>query len=96
MLNHPIHSPRFDLRCGLRSVFNPFHHTLSHSTLQGDARFDLRSGLSSLPTPKNDYEIVIPEGDEDENVMDGEGEDYVEDAEDVEHRRAEVGSLACD
>ena len=50
----------------------------------------MRSGLSSLPTPKNDYEIVTPEGDDDEGGIDGDGEEYVEDAENIELRRVEV------
>ncbi|XP_014680216.1 PREDICTED: cell division cycle 5-like protein [Priapulus caudatus] len=55
-------------------------------------RDGLRHGLAGLPKPRNDYEIVIPEGEaaaatgeeEDEAVAGG----YVEDAADTESRRA--------
>ena len=57
---------------------------------QTDGRFDLRAGLSTLPKPRNDYEIVIPDGEDDDGVADGDNEEFVEDAEDVEMRRAEV------
>jgi len=53
--------------------------------------FDLRSGLSSLPKPKNDYEIVIPEGEGDEDGdADGIDDEFVEDQEDVEAKKAEL------
>ena len=61
-----------------------------NSFFQGEVRFDLRSGLSTLPAPKNDYEIVIPEGEEDDDAHDADGDEFVEDAEDAEIRRAEV------
>jgi pre-mRNA-splicing factor CDC5/CEF1 len=46
----------------------------------------LRMGLSSLPAPKNDYEIVVPE---DEMGMDSEHLDseHVEDQSDLDARR---------
>ena len=52
-------------------------------------RSQLRSGLSQLPAPKNDFEIVVPDLEDAEG---GEGEevrrDYVEDAAEVEERAA--------
>jgi pre-mRNA-splicing factor CDC5/CEF1 len=58
---------------------------------QGLIRHQLRAGLSSLPAPKNDFEIVLP-GDEE---MEEEGEQnaregYVEDAGDVAERIARL------
>ncbi|KAK2162342.1 hypothetical protein LSH36_100g06032 [Paralvinella palmiformis] len=47
----------------------------------------LKRGLAGLPAPKNDYEIVIPES-EDQQTEDGtEKEDYVEDQADLDARR---------
>ena len=48
----------------------------------------LRHGLSSLPAPRNDFEIVVPEHDDNE-VRDDSGVDpnYIEDAADLEARR---------
>ena len=52
-------------------------------------RSQLRTGLSQLPAPKNDFEIVVPDLEETEG---GEGEEvrhgYVEDAAEVEERAA--------
>ena len=38
-----------------------FRSTGSFSQQKEEMRAQLKSGLSSLPAPKNDYEIVIPE-----------------------------------
>jgi len=46
----------------------------------------LRQGLASLPRPKNDYEIVVPE-DMDQGVDDTQDTDmYIEDQADVDDR----------
>ena len=48
----------------------------------------LRHGLSSLPTPKNDFEIVVPEHEDNEGVNESEADaGYLEDAADLEARR---------
>ena len=48
----------------------------------------LRHGLSSLPTPKNDFEIVVPEQSESDTREDhGADPNYIEDAADLEARR---------
>lgn len=38
-----------------------FRSTSTYSQQREEMRAQLKAGLSSLPTPKNDYEIVIPE-----------------------------------
>ena len=48
----------------------------------------LRSGLSSLPRPKNDYEIVVPENEEMDTGPAQDGQ-HVEDQADVDDRRDE-------
>ncbi|CAG0900332.1 unnamed protein product [Cyprideis torosa] len=48
----------------------------------------LREGLASLPAPKNDYEIVVPE--EEEEAAGAEEASVVEDQADVEARREEA------
>jgi hypothetical protein len=45
----------------------------------------LRSGLSSLPAPRNDYEIVVPDSEE-ETEMPAEAGNSVEDQADVDAR----------
>ena len=53
---------------------------------------DLKRGLASLPAPKNDYEIVIPEQDpntEDHSQSNG----FIEDQADVDARKeAEIAA----
>ena len=64
---------------------------------QFDMRAQLRAGLSSLPAPRNDFEIVAPE----EMEVEGEetGMDFVEDAAEVDERKArarrEEGESVC-
>lgn len=56
-------------------------------------RNELRAGLSQLPAPKNEYQIVVPELPEEEAA----GDDFEEDAADREARRkaaAEAARLA--
>ncbi|EPB77724.1 hypothetical protein ANCCEY_03228 [Ancylostoma ceylanicum] len=59
-----------------------------------EARAELRRALASLPEPKNDYEIVAPEGegDEHEEEQDKE-EEWVDDAADVKETRAKQRAL---
>lgn len=48
-------------------------------------REQLRSGLNSLPTPRNDYEIVVPESEE-ETETPVEAGNSIEDQADVDAR----------
>lgn len=59
-----------------------------------EARAELRRALASLPEPRNDYEIVAPdgEGDEHEDQQDKE-EEWVDDAADVKEARAKQRAL---
>ena len=65
---------------------------------QYEVRAQLRAGLSSLPAPRNDFEIVVPDQDGHE------GEDmameFVEDAAEIDERRAqarrEEGERCCE
>eukprot|EP00050_Salpingoeca_kvevrii_P013120 m.26874 g.26874 ORF g.26874 m.26874 type:complete len:768 (+) comp4683_c0_seq1:2177-4480(+) len=52
-------------------------------------RAQLREGLSTLPKPKRDYDIVVPEAGDDEEDGDLEGFDMEEDAADRDERFAE-------
>ena len=59
---------------------------------QIEQRASLREGLSQLPTPKNDYEIVIPEDAESGDAKadeDAKSADFVEDQADLDERREE-------
>lgn len=54
---------------------------------QKQIKEQLRVGLSALPTPRNDYEIVVPESDDkDENALTT-GDETVEDQADIDARQ---------
>ena len=55
--------------------------------LQRELKAHLRRGLSSLPAPRNDFEIVIPENDNKLLEEPQDNSDFIEDAADVENRR---------
>jgi pre-mRNA-splicing factor CDC5/CEF1 len=60
---------------------------------QAEMRAQLRSGLSSLPAPENEYSVALPEqlpGDEEE----GEGHGMEEDAADIKARKAREAEAA--
>ena len=50
----------------------------------------MRAGLSSLPAPKNDFEIVVPDDGGGVEMEEGSEVDasYVEDASEVDEKRA--------
>ncbi|XP_041462209.1 cell division cycle 5-like protein [Lytechinus variegatus] len=54
---------------------------------QRELKASLRRGLSSLPAPRNDFEIVIPENDEKLLEEPQDNSNFIEDASDVENRR---------
>ncbi|CRK87522.1 CLUMA_CG001323, isoform A [Clunio marinus] len=56
---------------------------------QRQAKSSLREGLSSLPTPKNDYEIVVPEDEEDEEPMES-ATISIEDQAEIDAKRVEA------
>lgn len=60
----------------------------AHSNYQKSVKEQLRVGLSALPAPKNDYEIVVPEQEEEQSVL--EATHVVEDQADVDARRLEL------
>ena len=47
----------------------------------------LRLSFSSLPAPKNDYEIVVPEEEVNEEESNAAASDIIEDQADVDARR---------
>lgn len=53
---------------------------------QKQVKSSLREGLASLPTPKNDYEIVVPENEDQQTDEDHDKRDAVEDQADVDAR----------
>ena len=52
-------------------------------------RDNLRHGLQSLPTPRNDFEIVIPENMESETADQNEETEFHEDQADIDLRMSE-------
>ncbi|XP_077345082.1 cell division cycle 5-like protein [Lithobates pipiens] len=58
--------------------------------LERESREHLRLGLMSLPTPKNDFEIVLPENAEKELEERDTEEMFVEDAADIEARKQAI------
>ncbi|XP_053565570.1 cell division cycle 5-like protein [Bombina bombina] len=55
--------------------------------LEREAREQLRLGLMALPSPKNDFEIVLPENAERELEEQDQDDNLVEDAADIESRK---------
>jgi len=55
---------------------------------------ELKMGLNSLPAPKNDYEIVVPEDEEDNVDMKDDANTFIEDQSDLDARAAEIARLA--
>lgn len=55
---------------------------------QNELRANLKVGLGSLPTPKNDFEIVLPESEALER--DYTGNEYVEDSSEVDERNEQI------
>ena len=70
-----------------------FESAKSARQQQLEIRAQLRAGLSSLPAPKNDFEIVVPD-DEEGGMEVEEGSEidpaYIEDAAEVDERRAKA------
>ncbi|VDO50705.1 unnamed protein product [Haemonchus placei] len=59
-----------------------------------EARAELRRALASLPEPRNDYEIVAPEGESEEaDEQEENGEEWVDDAADTKELRAKQRAL---
>ena len=56
----------------------------------------LKLGLASLPAPKNDYEIVVPEDNEDNVEMGDDDGTLIEDQSDVDNRRVEAARMAAE
>lgn len=59
-----------------------------HRMFQASVKEQLKMGLSSLPQPKNDYEIVLPENEEEQTVEETQNE-MVEDQADIDKRKEE-------
>ncbi|KAF8366135.1 cdc-5L [Pristionchus pacificus] len=66
---------------------------INDGELTQSARHDLRRALGSLPAPKNDYEIVAPEDEENTEEESDRPEGWIEDAADVEEERAKARAL---
>ncbi|XP_050084340.1 cell division cycle 5-like protein [Anopheles aquasalis] len=61
----------------------------AYKSYQKQLKSSLKEGLASLPTPRNDYEIVVPENESDETADDGAltAEQIVPDQADVDAKR---------
>ncbi|XP_076655106.1 cell division cycle 5-like protein [Halictus rubicundus] len=55
--------------------------------IQKQVKEQLRAGLSSLPTPRNDYEIVVPEGETRDENASTPATEIVEDQADIDARQ---------
>ena len=72
--------------------FEPGTPGAQFATREGAA--SLKLGLSSLPAPRNDYEIVVPEDSEDGVQMVDDDNTYIEDQGDVDQRAVEMARAA--
>lgn len=89
----PSQTPlRDQLNINLEENMSGFEGVKSARQQQLEIRAQLRAGLSSLPAPKNDFEIVIPEDEGGMEVEDGSEVDpyFVDDAAEVDERRAKA------
>lgn len=71
----------------LHSVYELRHHISLLFPQERESREHLRMGLMTLPAPKNDFEIVLPENAEKELEEHEVDETFVEDAADIEARK---------
>ncbi|XP_052808929.1 cell division cycle 5-like protein isoform X2 [Mya arenaria] len=55
-------------------------------TFEQDPRDQLRRGLAGLPTPKNDFEILVPEDMNEDGDEAGDQHRYIEDQADIDNR----------
>lgn len=55
--------------------------------IQKQVKEQLRAGLSALPTPRNDYEIVVPEGETKNEDITSTTTEIVEDQADIDARQ---------
>lgn len=55
--------------------------------IQKQVKEQLRAGLSALPTPRNDYEIVVPEGETKDDSATAPATEIVEDQADIDARQ---------
>ena len=66
---------------------------------QYELKVQLMEGLRSLPAPRNDFEIVVPEQQPEPMEEEGEGAGFVEDASDIKERNAQLrkkeGNVYC-
>lgn len=60
----------------------------AHRIYQNSVKDQLKMGLKSLPLPKNDYEIVVPEQEE-EKTVEQQSQEMVEDQADIDARLME-------
>ncbi|CAN0222027.1 cell division cycle 5-like protein [Lethenteron reissneri] len=58
--------------------------------MEREMQLQLRKGLQGLPTPRNDFEIVLPENVDGDQEPDEAPESFVEDASDVDSRKQAV------
>jgi len=56
----------------------------------------LKMGLSALPAPRNDYEIVVPEDNDDNVEMVDDANTFIEDQSDVDQRKIEAARVAAE
>ncbi|KAK0425356.1 hypothetical protein QR680_009158 [Steinernema hermaphroditum] len=58
-----------------------------------DVKGELRKALGSLPKPKNDYELLLPEDEEESDDQPDVEEEWIEDASDAAEARAKARAL---
>lgn len=88
----PLVTPVRD-KLNINQPYSDFESQANDKYYQMEMKDQLRQGLASLPKPKNDYEIVVPE-DMDQGTEDNADQDmYVEDQADLDDR-SEADRLA--
>jgi len=88
VLGSVLGTPRTAMGTNERFMETPgSQRQIAGSTLEGGQR--MTEKLGKLPKPKNDFDLVLPEDEEDDELSANKSSDWVEDAEDVKKLRAQ-------
>lgn len=85
----PLRTPVRD-KLNINQPEENFDMAVGDQYYQQDLKKQLKQGLASLPRPKNDYEIVVPEDMEQTGEEQMDADAYVEDQADLDQRYEEI------
>ncbi|KAK0426370.1 hypothetical protein QR680_009674 [Steinernema hermaphroditum] len=93
-LNTPLHDLRLNSALPQKQVVaTPNTLNINNEGVIKNVKEELRKALGSLPNPKNDYQLLLPEGEEESDEQPDAEEEWVEDASDAAKARARARAL---